>query len=107
VSLDFAVSQLPGWHTTIFPAVFCGRRDLLRVRHGADAADSVAEMCKLEDIITMRHIDLMCKVTLATGSIVGYAYLMELFIAWYSGSPYERFAFINRRRVRLPGVTGS
>ena len=53
-------------------------------------------MCKLQDVITMRHIDLMCKVTLATGSIVGYAYLMELFIAWYSGSPYERYAFMNR-----------
>jgi molybdopterin-containing oxidoreductase family membrane subunit len=52
--------------------------------------------CKLEDLITMRHIDLMCKVTLATGSIMGYAYAMESFIAWYSGSPYERFAFINR-----------
>jgi molybdopterin-containing oxidoreductase family membrane subunit len=52
--------------------------------------------CKLEDIITMRHIDLMCKVTLATGSIVGYAYGMEFFIAWYSGSEYERYAFINR-----------
>ena len=52
--------------------------------------------CHLEDIITLRHIDLMCKVTLATGSIVGYAYGMEFFIAWYSGSPYERYAFINR-----------
>src|SRR2546421_11866266 len=53
-------------------------------------------MFKLQDIITLRHIDVMCKVTLATGSIVGYAYGMEFFIAWYSGSPYERFAFINR-----------
>ena len=44
----------------------------------------------------MRHIDLMCKVTLATGSIVGYAYGMEFFIAWYSGNPYERFTFCNR-----------
>jgi molybdopterin-containing oxidoreductase family membrane subunit len=44
----------------------------------------------------MRHIDVMCKVTLATGSIVGYAYGMEVFIAWYSGSPYERYAFLNR-----------
>jgi molybdopterin-containing oxidoreductase family membrane subunit len=47
-------------------------------------------------VITPRHVDVMCKVTLTTGSIVGYAYLMELFIAWYSGSPYERFAFLNR-----------
>jgi molybdopterin-containing oxidoreductase family membrane subunit len=50
----------------------------------------------LEDLITMRHLDVMCKVTLATGSIVGYAYGMEFFIAWYSGNPYERFQFINR-----------
>jgi hypothetical protein len=53
-------------------------------------------MFKLQDIITMRHIDVMCKVTLATGSIVGYAYLMEFFIAWYSGNPNERFHFLNR-----------
>ena len=96
VSLDFAVSQLPGWHTTIFPpyfvagAVFSGFGMVLTL------LIPLRKWCKLEDIITMRHIDLMCKVTLATGSIVGYAYLMELFIAWYSGSPYERFAFINR-----------
>ena len=51
---------------------------------------------KLQDIITMRHIDLMCKVTLATGSIVGYAYTMEFFIAWYSGNPNEQFHFLNR-----------
>ena len=96
VSLDFAVSQLPGWHTTIFPpyfvagAVFSGFGMVLTL------LIPLRKWCKLEDVITMRHIDLMCKVTLATGSIVGYAYLMELFIAWYSGSPYERFAFINR-----------
>ena len=53
----------------------------------------------------MRHIDLMCKVTLATGSIVGYAYGMEFFIAWYSGNPYERFAFMNRAvRAVLVGL---
>src|SRR3989442_7331772 len=53
-------------------------------------------MFKLQDIITMRHIDVMCKVTLATGSIVGYAYAMEYFIAWYSGNPYERWSFWHR-----------
>jgi molybdopterin-containing oxidoreductase family membrane subunit len=96
VSLDFAVSQVPGWHTTIFPpyfvagAVFSGFGMVLTL------LVPLRKLCKLEDIITKRHIDLMCKVTLATGSIVGYAYLMELFIAWYSGSPYERFAFLNR-----------
>ena len=96
VSLDFAVSQLPGWHTTIFPpyfvagAVFSGFGMVLTL------LIPLRRLMKLEDIITVRHVDLMCKVTLATGSIVGYAYAMEFFIAWYSGNPYERFAFVNR-----------
>jgi molybdopterin-containing oxidoreductase family membrane subunit len=96
VSLDFSVSQLPGWHTTIFPpyfvagAVFSGFGMVLTL------LVPLRKMLKLEDIITPRHVDLMCKVTLATGSIVGYAYIMEFFIAWYSGNPYERFTFINR-----------
>jgi molybdopterin-containing oxidoreductase family membrane subunit len=96
VSLDFSVSQLPGWHTTIFPpyfvagAVFSGFGMVLTL------LIPLRKICKLEDIITVRHVELMCKVTLATGSIVGYAYAMEFFIAWYSGNPYERFAFINR-----------
>jgi hypothetical protein len=55
-------------------------------------------MLKLEDIITVRHVELMCKVTLATGSIVGYAYAMEFFIAWYSGNPYETL-FLHQPRA--------
>jgi len=96
VSLDFAVSQLPGWHTTIFPpyfvagAVFSGFGMVLTL------LIPLRSMCKLEDVITMRHIDVMCKVTLATGCIVSYAYLMEFFIAWYSGNPAEQFHFLNR-----------
>ena len=96
VSLDFSVSQLPGWHTTIFPpyfvagAVFSGFGMVLTL------LIPLRKICKLEDVITVRHVELMCKVTLATGSIVGYAYAMEFFIAWYSGNPYERYAFINR-----------
>src|ERR1041384_895416 len=96
VSLDFSVSQLPGWHTTIFPpyfvagAVFSGFGMVLTL------LVPLRSIFKLEDIITMRHIDVMCKVTLATGSLVGYAYAMEFFIAWYSGGTFERFAFINR-----------
>ncbi|MDA1272645.1 MAG: polysulfide reductase NrfD [Verrucomicrobia bacterium] len=96
VSLDFAVSNLPGWHTTIFPpyfvagAVFSGFGMVLTL------LIPLRRLCKLEEIITVRHIELMCKVTLAVGSIVSYAYGMEVFIAWYSGSPYEKFAFWNR-----------
>ena len=96
VSLDFAVSQVPGWHTTIFPPYFVAGAIFSGFGMVLTLLIPLRKMCKLEELITMRHIDLMCKVTLATGSIVGYAYLMELFIAWYSGSPYERFAFINR-----------
>ncbi|MDP6036649.1 MAG: polysulfide reductase NrfD, partial [Verrucomicrobiota bacterium] len=96
VSFDFAVSQLPGWHTTIFPpyfvagAVFSGFGMVLTLMI------PMRKLCRMEEIITVRHIELMCKVTLATGSIVGYAYGMEFFIAWYGGSPYELYAFKNR-----------
>jgi len=96
VSLDFAVSQVPGWHTTIFPPYFVAGAIFSGFGMVLTLLVPLRKLCKLEDIITKRHIDLMCKVTLATGSIVGYAYLMELFIAWYSGNPYERFAFVNR-----------
>jgi molybdopterin-containing oxidoreductase family membrane subunit len=96
VSMDFSVSQLPGWHTTIFPpyfvagAVFSGFGMVLTL------LVPLRRLLRLEDIITVRHVELMCKVTLATGSIVGYAYAMEFFIAWYSGNPYEQYAFLNR-----------
>ncbi|MEO7675270.1 MAG: hydrogenase, partial [Verrucomicrobiota bacterium] len=53
-------------------------------------------ICGLQDVITLRHVELMGKVILATGSIVGYAYGMEFFIAWYGGNPYEKYAFMNR-----------
>ncbi|TWT99863.1 Polysulfide reductase, NrfD [Botrimarina colliarenosi] len=96
VSFDFAVSQLPGWHTTIFPpyfvagAVFSGFGMVLTLMIPA------REWFGLKDIVTMRHIDCMCKIIIATGSMVGFAYLTEFFIAWYGGNPYEQFAFINR-----------
>jgi len=97
VSFDFAVSQLPGWHTTIFPpyfvagAVFSGFGMVLTLML------PMRKVCHLEEIITVRHIELMGKVILATGSIVGYAYGMEFFIAWYSGNPYEKFVFMQNR----------
>ena len=96
VSLDFAVSQLPGWHTTIFPPYFVAGAIFSGFGMVLTLLIPLRSMFKLEDIITMRHIDIMCKVTLATGSIVGYAYAMEFFIAWYSGNPFERFHFLNR-----------
>ena len=96
VSLDFSVSQLPGWHTTIFPPYFVAGAIFSGFGMVLTLLIPIRKLCGLEDIITVRHVDLMCKVTLATGSIVGYAYGMEMFIAWYSGNPYERFAFWNR-----------
>jgi len=96
VSFDFATSIIPGWHTTIFPPYFVAGAIFSGFGMVLTLLIPLRKLCKLEDIITMRHVDIMCKVTLATGSIVGYAYAMEFFIAWYSGSPYERFAFINR-----------
>jgi molybdopterin-containing oxidoreductase family membrane subunit len=96
VSLDFSVSQLPGWHTNIFPPYFVAGAIFSGFGMVLTLLVPLRKICKLEDIITVRHVELMCKVTLATGSIVGYAYAMEFFIAWYSGNPYERFTFINR-----------
>jgi Ni/Fe-hydrogenase subunit HybB-like protein len=96
VSLDFAVSQVPGWHTTIFPPYFVAGAIFSGFGMVLTLLIPLRTLCKLEDVITQRHIDFMCKVTLATGCIVGYAYGMEFFIAWYSGSPYERYAFMNR-----------
>jgi molybdopterin-containing oxidoreductase family membrane subunit len=96
VSFDFAVSQLPGWHTTIFPpyfvagAIFSGFGMVLTLML------PMRTICHLEEIITVRHVELMCKVILGTGSIVGYAYGMEFFIAWYGGNPFELYAFQNR-----------
>jgi molybdopterin-containing oxidoreductase family membrane subunit len=96
VSFDFATSQLPGWHTTIFPpyfvagAVFGGFAMVLTLATPARA------LFGLKHIITMRHIDNMNKVMLATGLIVAYAYGIEFFTAWYSQHYYEQFAFVNR-----------
>src|ERR1700689_4116790 len=97
VSLDFAVSQLPGWHTTIFPPYFVAGAVYSGFGMVLTLLVPLRRMLKLEEIITVRHVELMCKVTLLTGTIVGYAYIMELFIAWYSGNPYEKYLFISNR----------
>jgi len=96
VSFDFAVSQVPGWHTTIFPPYFVAGAIFSGFGMVLTLIIPLRTLCRLEQIITVRHIELMCKVTLATGSIVGYAYAMEFFIAWYGGNPYEMYAFKNR-----------
>ena len=96
VSFDFAASNLPGWHTTIFPpyfvagAIFSGFGMVLTLML------PVRAVYGLHDLINQYHIDCMCKICLATGTMVGYAYGMEFFIAWYGANPYEGFAFVNR-----------
>ncbi len=96
VSLDFSVSQLPGWHTTIFPPYFVAGAIYSGFGMVLTLVLPLRKLLKLEEIITLRHIELMCKVTLLTGSIVGYSYAMEYFVAWYSGNPYERWTFWHR-----------
>ncbi len=96
VSFDFATSVIPGWHTTIFPpyfvagAIFSGFAMVLTLMLVA------RKVLNLKDYITVEHIESMNKIILLTGSIVGVAYLTELFVAWYSVYPYEQFAFFNR-----------
>jgi len=96
VSFDFATSVVPGWHTTIFPpyfvagAIFSGFAMVLTLML------VTRKVFKLEDYITIYHIELMNIVIIITGSIVGVAYITEFVIAWYSGVPYEQYAFINR-----------
>jgi molybdopterin-containing oxidoreductase family membrane subunit len=96
VSFDFAVSILPGWHTTIFPpyfvagAIFSGFAMVLTLMIPCRA------FFNLKHIVTMDHIDNMNKIILATGMMVGYAYGIEFFTAWYSGNESELFTFFNR-----------
>ena len=97
VSFDFAASQLPGWHATIFPPYFVAGAIFSGFGMVLTLMIPLRTLCKLEDLITVRHVELMCKVLLATGSIVGYAYIMEFFIAWYGGNPYELDVFIKNR----------
>jgi len=97
VSFDFATSVIPGWHTTIFPpyfvagAVFSGFALVLTLLL------IVRAIFGFQHIATMKHLELMNKFMLATGLMVGYAYAMEFFIAWYSGNPYESWVFLHNR----------
>ncbi len=96
VSFDFAVAQLPGWHATIFPPYFVAGAIYAGFAMVLTLAIPLRKAYGLEDFITMRHLENMGKVMLATGLIVVYGYTMEAFMAWYSASPIERFTFWNR-----------
>jgi molybdopterin-containing oxidoreductase family membrane subunit len=96
VSTDFATSVIPGWHTTIFPPYFVAGAIFSGFAMVMTLAIVARKVFKLEHLITMTHLENMNKVIMVTGLMVGYAYGMEFFIAWYSGNDYETFAFLNR-----------
>jgi molybdopterin-containing oxidoreductase family membrane subunit len=96
VSFDFATSIVPGWHTTIFPPYFVAGAIFGGFAMVVTLLVPCRELYGLKDVITLRHLENMNKIILVTGTIVGYAYAMEFFVAWYSGSNYEGFTFQNR-----------
>jgi Ni/Fe-hydrogenase subunit HybB-like protein len=96
VSFDFAVGIVPGWHATIFPPYFVAGAIYAGFAMVLTLAIPLRKFYGLEDFITMRHLRNMSKIMLATGLIVAYGYMMETFMAWYSGSTYERYMVMNR-----------
>ncbi|PKP49689.1 MAG: hydrogenase [Bacteroidetes bacterium HGW-Bacteroidetes-12] len=96
VSMDFATSVIPGWHTTIFPPYFVAGAVFSGFAMVQTLMLIVRKVMHLEQYVTVKHIEYMNIVIIVTGSIVGVAYLTELFISWYSGVEYESYAFINR-----------
>jgi molybdopterin-containing oxidoreductase family membrane subunit len=96
VSFDFAVSVVPGWHATIFPPYFVAGAIYSGFAMVLTLVIPIRAFYGLEDFITLRHIQNMAKVMLATGLIVLYGYSVEAFMAWYSASPPERFMLANR-----------
>jgi Ni/Fe-hydrogenase subunit HybB-like protein len=96
VSMDFATSVIPGWHTTIFPPYFVAGAIFSGFAMVLTLLLITRKVFHLEDYITIQHIEMMNIIIIVTGSIVGIAYITEFFIAWYSGVPAEQYAFINR-----------
>ena len=97
VSFDFATSVIPGWHTTIFPPYFVAGA----IFSGFAMVETLMLLTRavygLKSVVTLKHLELMNKIILLTGSLVGYAYAMEFFIAYYSGNEYERHVFLYNR----------
>jgi len=96
VSFDFATSVIPGWHTTIFPPYFVSGAVFSGFAMVQTLLIILRKAMHLENYIHTKHIEYMNIVIIVTGSIVGVAYITELFISWYSGVEYESYAFINR-----------
>ncbi len=96
VSFDFATSVIPGWHTTIFPPYFVAGAIFSGFAMVLTLLLVTRKVYKLEHYITINHVEMMNIIIMVTGSIVGIAYITEFVIAFYSGVPYEEYAFINR-----------
>ncbi|NNC82171.1 MAG: polysulfide reductase NrfD [Flavobacteriales bacterium] len=96
VSMDFATSVIPGWHTTIFPPYFVSGAVFSGFAMVQTLMLIMRKVMRLENYVTVKHVEYMNIVIIVTGSIVGIAYITELFISWYSGVEYESYAFINR-----------
>jgi len=96
VSFDFAVAVVPGWHTTIFPPYFVAGAIFSGFAMVSTLIIVMRKMFRLQHVITDNHLELMNKIIIVTSLMVGYAYMVELFIAWYGGVAVERFAFMNR-----------
>jgi len=96
VSFDFAVSIVPGWHSTIFPPYFVAGAVFSGFAMVQNVLIVVRQVFNLKHIIMLDHLEKMNKIMIVTGAMVGYAYGMEFFIAWYSGNQFEQFVFLNR-----------
>jgi Ni/Fe-hydrogenase subunit HybB-like protein len=97
VSLDFTVGIIPGWHSTIFPPYFVAGAIYSGFAMVVTLTIPMRAAYGLQDFITAKHMDNMAKVLLATGLLVCYGYIMEAFMAWYGGNPYERFLMLKER----------
>lgn len=96
VSFDFSIGIIPGWHTTVFPPYFVAGAIYAGFAMVLTLSIPLRKVYGLEDFITKRHLNNMAKVMLATGLIVAYGYMIEAFVAWYSGSEYEGYMMSNR-----------
>jgi molybdopterin-containing oxidoreductase family membrane subunit len=96
VSFDFAVSVIPGWHTTIFPPYFVAGAIFSGFAMVATLIVILRKAFRLQHIVTINHLEVMNKIVIATSLMVGYSYLIEFFVSWYSGNVFERYAAVNR-----------
>src|SRR5215212_3185166 len=96
VSFDFAVAQVPGWHSTIFPPYFVAGALYSGFAMVLTIAIPLRTAYGLQDLVTERHIDVLAKIMLASGMVVAYSYVIELFMGWYSANQYEQYVLLNR-----------